>query len=295
MTIDRYVYVSVNKRFDGGYRVSYSKTENVRSVSEIEHDIVREALGMTKIQPGLEITSVADIPGNGTGLGSSSAFTVGLLKALLKDDDPGTLAERAYTVEAQKCNHPVGKQDQHAAAYGGVNYMTFGRNNVCVSRLMISNAWKADFEKHALLLWTGTSRDANTILKEQARVMEYNPGVIELGITLAGQAREFYENFVSGMTIKRMAERIHEGWMTKRAIVPTITTEDIDDAYERALQAGAWGGKLLGAGGGGFLLILAPIYTHSKILEVTGLRNVPIHIEMEGSKVIYDSTPSNTA
>jgi len=292
LTIDRYVYVSVNRRFEGGYRISYSKTENVTSVSEIEHDLVREALKTTAIQPGLEITSIADIPGRGAGLGSSSSFTVGLLNALLKDDDPSVLAERAYTIEAEKCGRSVGKQDQYAAAYGGMNYMTFGKRNVCVRRLEISEAWKNDFEKHALLLWTGTSRNANLILKEQAQVLEYNQNAVDLSVILAKQAREFYEEFLEGMTVKRAAELVHSAWMTKRAIMPTITTADIDEAYERALQSGAWGGKLLGAGGGGFMLILAPKYTHARILEATGLRNLPIRIEMEGSKVIYDSTDS---
>lgn len=295
MTIDRYVYVSVNKRFEGGYRISYSKTENVTSVAEIEHDLVREALKTTAIQPGLEITSIADIPGNGTGLGSSSSFTVGLLKALLKDDDPGLLAERAFTVEAEKCGHPVGRQDQYAAAHGGVNYMTFSKNRAAVRKLWISQKWKQDFEGHALLLWTGASRNANHILKEQGVVMEHNHNASELGVILSKQAQEFYEELLDGITVKRAAERIHDGWMTKRAIMPIITTPDIDDAYDRAIQAGAWGGKLLGAGGGGFLFILAPKYVHQKILETTGLKNVSFHIEMEGSKVIYDSAPASNS
>lgn len=293
MTIDKYVYVSVNRRFDGGYRVSYSRTENVTSVADIEHDLVRESLRMTAIQPGMEITSIADIPGNGTGLGSSSAFTVGLLHALLKDEEPGVLAERAFVVESEKCGHAVGKQDQYAAAYGGMNYMTFGKNGVGVRRLEISKAWKDDFENHALLLWTGSSRNSDLILKEQAAEMQKGSAALELSIILAKQANEFYEEFLSGVTVKRMAELIHAGWMTKRAIIPTITNAEIDDAYERALQAGAWGGKLLGAGGGGFLFVLAPKYIHARILETTGLRNMKIRIETEGSKVIYDSTAAN--
>lgn len=287
LTIDKYVYVCVNKRFEQNYRISYSKLEEVGDVSEIEHRLVREAIGLTNIKIPLEITSVADIPGSGTGLGSSSAFTVGLLNALLKDDKPNILAERAYVVEAEKCGYPVGKQDQYASAYGGMNYMTFGKNNVCVRNIPISSSWKEDFEKHALLLWTGISRESTSILRSQGNAFDEKK-TIAVGKELAEMARNFYEAILYGKSIKHLAEFISLAWENKKRLSPEISNEYIDEWYSKAMEIGAWGGKLLGAGGGGFFLFLAPQYLHKPIIEATKLRKIPFHIELEGSKVIYD-------
>lgn len=285
-TIDKYIYVSVNRHFGGGFRVAYSKTENVEHIDQIEHDLVRESLRLHNIKAGLEISSIADLPGSGTGMGSSSAFTVGLLKALGKDVPAGTLAERAYTVEAEKCFHAVGKQDQYAAAYGGMNFITFGKKNVSVKPLYVSKDWRDEFERNALLLWTGRTRDAREILKRQDKSFR-DGGNIVLGEHLAHHAHVFYQELMDGASMRRLGELINQSWLLKRVLVEGIATPDIDKWYEAARARGAFGGKLLGAGGGGFLFLLAAPEYHRRIIEATGLRKVDFKITMEGSQVIY--------
>lgn len=288
-TINKYVYVSVNRRFENGFRVSYSQVEDVESRDEIQNDLVRRALGMTKIRGNIEITSVADIPGKGSGLGSSSSFTVGLLNALLEEPNEGdpraVLAERAFMVESEGGNK-VGKQDQYAAAYGGVNYMTFGKRNVCVRQLNISQEWKQDFERHSLLLWTGMTRNANGILSQQ-HINTTEGRSVEAMMEMRELAQLFYERMLYGASIKGLGDIINQGWKLKRKIASEISTPQIDEWYHTIMECGAWGVKLCGAGGGGFLLVLAPVNIQRDILAATKLRNVPYEIEMEGSKIIY--------
>lgn len=286
--VNKYIYVAVNKKFDGKLRVSYSKTENVSTVGELQHDLVREALSLSNIKSGLEITSVSDIPGSGTGLGSSSAFTVGLLHALYPDVPAGTLAERAFTVEAEKCLHPVGKQDAYAAAFGGINRLIFHSNHVEVNPVNASPIWLELFERHALLLWTGLTRDANEILKHQRKSFE-DGGNMEIGKQLAGLANEFYEEMAQGATVQRVGEFLQEGWKIKKFMAHGISNSRIDALYDTAMRNGAYGGKLLGAGGGGFLLFMACPLQHAQIVRETGLRKVDFKIERKGSEVIYAS------
>jgi len=288
LTINKYVYVTVNKRFEPMFRVSYSKTEHAARIENIEHDLVRESLLMSRVEHGLEITSVADIPGNGTGLGSSSAFTVGLLKALDPQVEPGTLAERAFMVESGKCRNPVGKQDQYAAAYGGLNFITFGKRLVRVTPIAASNQWTRDFEEHALLLWTGVSRDANDILKSQSKSFETGDAM-GYGQKLAQLAHTLYAE-ICGYQMNQMdvlGELLNEAWELKKKLAGGISNDTIDRHYKTAISQGAYGGKLLGAGGGGFLLFLAQPERHEAIARATGLRRVDFRVEKEGSNVIY--------
>lgn len=288
MAINKYVYVSVNKRFEPMFRVSYTKTEHASRIQDIEHELVRESLLLGKVEHGLEITSIADVPGNGTGLGSSSAFTVGLLKALYPDTAPGALAERAFMVEAEKCHHPVGKQDQYACAHGGVNFITFGKRMVRVTPVGVSRAWKQKFEEHALLLYTGSGRDANQILKEQAKSLEKGDS-LNHGQQLADMAHALYGGICDqSLDIQGIGELLGEAWELKKYLAGSITNDTIDKHYETAMGQGAYGGKLLGAGGGGFLFFLADPDRHEAIARATGLRRVAFKIEDEGSKVIYD-------
>jgi len=240
--INKYVYVSVNKKFDGKFRVSYSQTENVDSIDDIQHELVREALRLFSIKTGLEITSISDIPGNGTGLGSSSSFTVGLLNALGKNNAPSVLAERAFTVEAEKCFHPVGKQDQYAAACGGVNYMMFGRNYVKISPIKLTQKWTEEFESHALLLWTGITRDANEILAVQNKNF-LNGGNIEIGKQMARLANDFYAELLGDITIPRIGEYLQQAWQIKKFFASGVSNSKIDALYEKAMWNGALGGR----------------------------------------------------
>lgn len=284
--IDKYVYVSVNKKFDGTFRVSYSKTEMADTIDAIQHALVRESMKLMNVKQGLEVTSVADIPGEGTGLGSSSAFTVGLLKALSPKSEPSILAERAYEVEANMCSHPVGKQDQYASAIGGMNFMTFGKNSVNVRPIFPSSEWMHDFCSSSLLLWTGMTRDANDILKSQRKGFQ-DGGNIEVGKMLAHQAHDFMQEVADGAKIKRLGEIMDKTWKLKKKLSTQISNPKLDQMYEKAKEAGAYGGKLLGAGGGGFFFLFAPNYLHKQIVEATGLRRVDFALEQNGSEVIY--------
>jgi len=286
-TINKYVYVSVNRKFDDKVRVSYSQTETVNSTDDLKHDLARESLRLYKIMNGMEISSISDIPGNGTGLGSSSAFTVGLIKAIDPDIPHGILAERAFTVEANECHHPVGKQDQYASALGGMNFITFGKNSVNVRPVYPSSDWMHDFCSYSLLLYTGMTRDANEILQSQRKGF-VDGGNIEIGKMLAGQAHDFMQEIADGAKIRRLGEFMDETWKLKKRLSPNITSSKLDEIYEKAKNAGAYGGKLLGAGGGGFFFFFAPNYLHKAIIEQTGLRRVDFNIEQNGSEVIYE-------
>lgn len=281
--INHYVYVSVNKKFDGKFRVSYSTTENVDTADQIQHDLVRNALKRFKMDGGLEVVSVADIPGEGTGLGSSSAFTVGLLNALnwhYQADyiHPAALAEQAFEVE--QAEHPgIGKQDQYAAAYGGFNFIRFESKKVEV--------WKFDiqpnFEDWFLLLYTGITRKADDMLQAQSNA--FREDRLKIGKGMALLAEEFRNQYISGKI--HIGELLHENWILKTCIHKDITNSQVNTWYTLARANGALGGKLCGAGGGGFMLFYAPPDSHKKITEVTGLRRVDFKIEKEGSKIIY--------
>lgn len=285
--INRYVYVSVNPKFDGTFRVSYSKTEMSPNIDAIQHSLVRESLKLMNVKTGIEVTSIADIPGEGTGLGSSSAFTVGLLKALtLGSVEPAILAERAYTVEGEMCSHPVGKQDQYASALGGMNFITFGKNSVNVRPIQPSADWMKDFYSCTLLLWTGMTRDANEILKHQRKGF-VDGGNIEIGKMLAHQAHVFMQEVFDGAPFRRLGQILDETWKLKKMLSPNISSPKIDALYDKAKEAGAYGGKLLGAGGGGFIFLFAPHYLHKQIIEATGLRKIDFAVEPNGSELIY--------
>lgn len=285
--INKYIYVNVNKRFEDTCRISYSVTENVVSVKDISHDLIRTTLERFGIKNGVEIATIADIPGNGTGLGSSSALTVGLIKALSVDISNKTLAERAYEIESGKCGHPVGKQDMYASAFGGMNLFTFTKNNVDVQPLCLENEYVDYVLSHFLLLWTGITRDAKNILLDQKRNFK-NGGTVEIGKQLSRMAFDFGAELLnSTMEIKRIGEYIGESWKLKRFLSDAIATSRIDELYATGIRAGAFGGKLLGAGGGGFLLFVAPPQTHGKIVEKTGLRKINFKLEPSGSEIVY--------
>ncbi len=283
-TINKYVYISVNPKFDDGIRVSYSQTENVSSLDDLKHDLARETLREWRITHGIEVVSVADIPGNGSGLGSSSAYVVGLVNALGSGAHPGTLAERAYIIESERCGHPVGKQDQYASAYGGMNYMTFRPNRVEIETLYP----KRNALDSLLLLYTGLSRSANDILKEQGKRFNQNE-TLQVGKDLAGLAYAFRNEWLEGrVTPESVGKYLNSGWEFKK-LLATVTNPEIDGLHETALRNGAYGGKLLGAGGGGFLLFSAPIETHARIAEATGMRRVDFEVSNFGSEIIYDT------
>lgn len=284
--VNKYVYVIVNPKFDGRYRVSYSQLEIVDEIKDIQHDIIRSAMQISGVKHGLEVTTVADIPGGGTGLGSSSALAVGILKALTPYLDCGTLAEKAFFLESEGCGSPVGKQDQYASAYGGMNFITFGKNNVNVRPIIPSADWMHDFESCTLLLWTGITRNANDILKEQRKNFDDGASIAH-GRKLARLAHDFLDEVAGKGRVRQLGEIMHESWALKRQLSSGISNSEIDTIYDNAMRAGAYGGKLLGAGGGGFFFFFAPNYHHKAIIEATGLKKVEFKVEEKGSEVVY--------
>lgn len=294
LTINKYVYVVLNPKFDGNWRISYSRTENVEKPYQIEHDLIRESISMYAGIKGLEVVTVADIPGSGSGLGSSSTLTVGLLKALnyLKGIElhPGQLAEMAYEVEALRCDHPVGKQDHYSAAYGGLNFFRFWKDKVeChgggEGLLYTDSIHLEELQKYFLLLWTGKTRSANSILVEQSKSMSLNEQYA-IGKAMVDVTLSMLEDLSNG-EIGFIGNYLDQNWSLKKRLHPLISSPEIDNLYRTAMQNGALGGKLCGAGGGGFLLFFAPPETHDRIAQSVALPKIPFGIELEGSKVIY--------
>ncbi|OGQ05158.1 MAG: GHMP kinase [Deltaproteobacteria bacterium RIFCSPLOWO2_01_44_7] len=290
--INKYIYVTVNNRFEKGFRLGYSKTEIVDEVDAIQHKVLRAALKRLKIPGGIEITSVADIPSHGTGLGSSSSFTVGLLNALhtYKRDfrSAEDLCKEACEVEMVDCEDPIGKQDQYIAAYGGFKFIQFNPDeSVFVDPIICRLETLEQLQSNLLLLHTGFGHSAADILKAQSEVLLKNPEkklLLKKMVQLAFLMKEELQK----NNLDSFGEILHENWMLKREITDGISNTQIDSWYEKALKAGAIGGKLLGAGGGGFLIFYAPKEKHESIKKsLPELRPVDIRFEKQGSKIIF--------
>ena len=288
--IDKYIYVTVNKKFDHRIRLSYSKTEIVDHVDEIQHDLVREAMKLTGVTSGLEITSIADIPSKGTGLGSSSSFTVGLLHALYAFKGEFVSAERlareACRIEIEIVGEPIGKQDQYIAAYGGFEFIEFRPDeDVFVDPVICSKEIKHKLNEHLMLFYTGLTRRANTILAEQTKNSPARKDILQ---QMQQQSVELRDILREGNRLELVGELLHAGWQLKKQMANGISNPEIDEFYEKARKLGAIGGKILGAGGGGFLLVFSPLNKRNKIREgLKELKLTPFTFEPQGSKVIY--------
>ena len=257
--IDKYIYVIVKQRFDNEIYVNYSKKEIVSRVEDLEHELVREAMWMTGVTSGVEITTLADIPSAGSGLGSSSAVTVGLLHALFayrgRQVTAEELADRACTIEIDRCGKPIGKQDQYIAAYGGIRDIRFGPGDqVVAEELELPAAGRRDLQRHIMLFYTGVTRSANSILAEQTANIKATRDQLDLLRDLAGLA---VDRLRCG-DVDAVGEAMRKGWEAKRQLAAGISNAQVDMAVDRALEAGATGAKLTGAGGGGFLLVICP-------------------------------------
>jgi D-glycero-alpha-D-manno-heptose-7-phosphate kinase len=289
--LDQHMYVTVSPRFEPSTRIAYTRTEICDTLDDIEHTIVREALRRTGLGPHIEITTVGDVPA-GTGLGSSSSLAVGLLKALHAYNgnvaSPGRLAQEACTIEIDVLKKPIGKQDQYAAAFGGVNYIRFNPDqSVDVEPVPYKPDTLAELESRVLLVYTEKRRNADDILKAQSVGTKDRFGVLRQMRDLAGELRD---SLAGDADLDNFARLLHEGWMLKRSLGFGIATTDIDEWYEAARRAGAEGGKLLGAGGGGFLLLMAPPDRHDAIREALGRpRELRFEIDRRGSRIIFIS------
>lgn len=290
--INQFVYITVNKKFDNQIRVSYSRTEEVRSVDKIRHPLVREALKVVGIQGGIEITSIADIPARGTGLGSSSAFTVGLLHALYaytgRYASAEQLARDACEIEIDRCSEPIGRQDQYAAAYGGLNFLQFHPDDtVSVEPIICRPETLQVLQANLLIFYTGLTRRASGILRQQQQAVarqKTKQRILQRMVDLARQLRtELQRNNPDAF-----GQLLHENWMLKKTLAADISNPRIDAWYEKARRAGALGGKLLGAGWGGFLLFYARPDRHEAITQaLAGLRRVEFRFEPRGSQIIF--------
>jgi D-glycero-alpha-D-manno-heptose-7-phosphate kinase len=287
--VDKYVYIMLTGRFGGTFRISYSKTELVDSVEEIEHPIVRECLVSLGVQRGLEIVSMADLPAQ-TGMGSSSSFAVGLLHALHAVDGhvvtAQRLAEEACRVEIDVLGEPIGKQDQYIAAYGGLQLIQFHADgHVCVDPVICSTQTRRELNRRLLLFYVGGARAARDILAQQKiNTPDRLPALRRL-TRIAMQLRDV---LTLGRDLNEFGRLLDEAWRMKRTLADSISNERIDQYYERGLRAGALGGKLLGAGGGGFLLFFCDLHLQDNLRrELSVLPELPFSLEPEGSKVIH--------
>ena len=290
--IDKYIYVNVNKKFDNGIRIAYSKTEEVGSVDRIEHAVVRAAMQYLRLDGGLEITTIADIPSRGTGLGSSSSFTVGLLHALnaFKGQyvSSAQLGSDGCHIEIDLCGEPIGRQDQYAAAYGGFNLIEFKPDDsVIVSPLICDRATIVELQANILVFYTGITRSASALLKRQSEEVAADTAKQRVLIRMAELAYVLRDELQRNNPAA-LGKILHENWMLKKSVASGVSTQDIDDWYEAARRAGASGGKILGAGGGGFLMLYAPRDAHQAIQSTLHmLRPIAVGFEPLGSRIIF--------
>lgn len=292
--IDKYVYVAVNRRFDGYIRVSYSKSETVKTVDEVEHEIIREAMKITGTVPGVEVNYMGDIPigHSGTGLGSSSALAVGVLYALYalqkraETISPERLAREACEIEIDRLHRPIGKQDQYAAAYGGFNRIQFNPDeSVTVSPLALSLEKLQELQKKLLLFYTGLATESSKVLAEQKEKTADNRAVLDQMVLCAAELQIALEC----SAFRRLGELLHENWLCKKKLASAISNSIINTWYEKALAAGAVGGKILGSGGGGFLLFyIEPERQEAVRGALNDLREAKFRFEPLGSRIVYN-------
>jgi D-glycero-alpha-D-manno-heptose-7-phosphate kinase len=291
--INKYIYVTVKHHggvFDERIRLNYSKSEQVQQTDEIENNIARECMRFLNIKPPIYISTVGDLPAS-TGLGGSSSFAVGLLNALhaYKGErvSAGQLAEEASYIEIDVLKEPIGKQDQYAAAFGGLNVFCFKpEGSVTVEPQRMSNGGLNKLFDYFLTFWTGHQRDASSILTEQkANTTKKMESLLKLREHTLQLQRLLHNGHYDFQTFGRILD---EGWQLKRGLASTITNDQIDNLYNLALQAGAIGGKLCGAGGGGFLLFVVPPDYQEAVRKVLyNLREVSIKPEVHGSQILF--------
>ena len=292
VAIDKYVYLTLQQRFDHSIRIGYSRTEEVERVDDIQHPIVRHCLKLMGPSQGVEITSHADIPSRGSGLGSSSSFTVGLLNGLSayqgRHASPQDLAEEACHVEIDLNKDPIGKQDQYAAAFGDLRMYRFHPDGtVSVEPLICSNSTLEKLQRNLLMFYTGITRSAGDILKEQTQVLGSKQDAISKMHRMVQHAYDVRRELESGNP-DGVGHILHESWLLKRSLTNGISNSAIDGWYEAARKAGALGGKILGAGGGGFLLVyVRPEHRDAVKSALKELRRIPFRFEREGSKIVF--------
>ena len=287
--INKYMYLTVKRRFGGTFRVSYSKTEICDQLADVEHPIVKECLKTAAVNAGLEIVSIADLPAE-SGMGSSSSFTVGLLGALHALQGhfvtQEQLAREASVVEIERLKEPIGKQDQYIAAYGGMQFLRFQPDGSVFADPVICTAeTKRELQRRLILFFIGGARSARSVLSQQNANIEGNRDVLRQLCALANQMREV---LTAGRDLNCFGYLLNEAWRLKKSLEKTISNSQIDQIYDCAIGAGALGGKLLGAGGGGFILFYCEPHHQDRLRRtLKGITEVPFGFDSQGSKVIY--------
>ena len=287
--ISKYMYLTVNERFANTYRISYSQTELVDTADQVQHPIVRECLKNVGTRGGLEIVSVADLPAQ-SGMGSSSSFTVGLLHALHALEGhvvtPEFLAQQACHIEIEKLEEPIGKQDQYIAAYGGLQFIQFQPDGqVFVDPVICKLGTREELNRRLLLFFTGRTRNAREVLSKQRANTDSRRPILRRMCQIAHELRDV---LTTGKDLNDFGHLLHQAWEAKRSLESSISNTTIDEYYERGLSAGALGGKLLGAGSGGFLLFYCEPHLQGRLREeLADLIEVLFSLEPEGTKVIF--------
>lgn len=288
--IDKYVFVIVKERFDDLIYLNWTQKEIVDNIDEIKHELIREAMRKTGVLKGVEITTLSDIPAEGSGLGSSSSITVGLLQALYLYKgitvDAEKLAQEACEIEINILGKPIGKQDQYIAAYGGVRHFSFHQNeNVSVGKPNMDSELIKQLSFRLMLFYTGQTRKSADVLKEQRQNIDDTVPILQ---KMRDQTYDVLISFEKG-NIDFLGEALDLGWKLKKKLAGGITNPDIELMYSKAQKAGAIGGKIAGAGGGGFMLLYVPLENQQKVREaLKEYRELHIGLERDGSKVIFN-------
>jgi len=288
--IDKCIYVIIKKRFDDKIYLNYSRKEIVDRVDQIKHDLVREAMRKTGIEKGVEITTLADVPSEGTGLGSSSSVTVGLLNTFYlyqsQSQPAKRLAEEACQIEIDILKKPMGKQDQYAAAFGNLNIIKFNCDDtVNLEHLLAEEGMKRSLEANLMLIYTGIVRRSSEILSRQKENIKDRISLLNEIRDMVGEGKKY---LLKGK-LDEFGKLLHHGWELKKKLAEKINNPRIEEIYQTALKEGALGGKISGAGGGGFLLLYCPFERQNRVRKaLRTLRELPFHFEREGTKAIFN-------
>jgi D-glycero-alpha-D-manno-heptose-7-phosphate kinase len=287
--INKFIFVTIKERFDDKLRIGYTRTEIVDTVDEVIHELIRETLRKTGLSRGVEIVTMGDIPA-GSGLGSSSAVTVGALHAMYAYSNMlvsmDRLAEEACDIEVNVLGKPIGFQDQYIAAFGGLRFIEFNRNGRVITEMVnLDLDIQKRLSENLLLFYTGVTRKAETILTEQKDNISRRLPVLRSLKDMAHQARE---SLCSG-NLDDVGRLLHESWQLKKQLANGISNSALETYYRAAIDAGAYGGKVTGAGGGGFLILYCPLEKRAKVrAALSALRELPFHLEPDGTKVIFN-------
>lgn len=290
VALQSFIHVTVNRRFDNKIRVAYSKLELVDNFEDLEHELVREAMRITNITSGVEITTIADIPSKGTGLGSSSSVTVGLLNALhaFAGNNPSAkqLAEEACMIELDILNQPIGRQDQYAAAFGGLNSISFFENEIIVRPLNLPDTTINKIKDEFTLVFTGISRSASKILSESPSNHKEKISRLRKIRIQANKSKELLEEG----DLNSLGKLLSETWEQKRGISTSVTSNELDKIYSKIIKLGATGAKLLGAGGGGFFLVHGDKNFREVLIDkFPSTKIIPLNMDFTGSTIIHNS------